>query len=58
MVKIFFISPMVSLIVLLNNKGCPLKILLKWTRGLLNKEEFLFGISAIGVFRVILYKVL
>ncbi len=41
MVKSFFISPMVSLIVLLNNKGYPLKILLKWTRGLLNKEEFL-----------------
>ncbi len=58
MVKSFFISQMVSLIVLLNNKGCPLKILLKWTRGLLNKEEFLFRISAIGVFRVILYKVL
>jgi hypothetical protein len=57
-VKSFFISQMVSLIVLLNNKGCPLKILLKWTRGLLNKEEFLFRISAIGVFRVILYKVL
>jgi hypothetical protein len=57
-VKSLFISPMVSLIVLPNNNGYPLKILSKWTRGLLNKEEFLFGISAIGVFRVILYKVL
>jgi len=57
-VKSFFFSPMVSLIVLPNNKVYPLKILLKWTRGLLNKEEFLFGISAIGVFRVILYEVL
>jgi hypothetical protein len=39
-------------------KGYPLKILLKKTRGLLNKKKFLFGISAFGVFRMILYKVL
>jgi hypothetical protein len=34
-------------------KGYPLKILLKRTRGLLNKKIFLFGISAFGVFRMI-----
>ncbi len=39
--KEFFVSQMVSIIVLLKNKGCPLKILLKRTRGLLNKEKFL-----------------
>jgi hypothetical protein len=38
------------LFVLLKNRGCPPKILLKRTRGLLNKEIFLFGISALGVF--------
>jgi hypothetical protein len=38
------------LFVLLKNRGCPPKILLKRTRGLLNKEIFLFGISAFGVF--------
>jgi hypothetical protein len=41
---------MVSIIVLLKNKGYPLKILLKMTRGLLNKEKFLSGISAFGIF--------
>ncbi len=46
---------MVSLIVLLKSKGHPLRILLKRTRGLLNKEKFLFGISAFGVFQMILY---
>jgi len=49
---------MVSLIVLLKIKGYPLEILLKRTRGLLNKEKFLFGISAFGVFRMILFRVL
>jgi hypothetical protein len=49
---------MVSLIVLLKVKGYPLKILLKRTRGLLNKEKFLFGISAFGVFRMILLRAL
>jgi hypothetical protein len=44
--KEFFVSQMVSLIVLLKSKGHPLRILLKRTRGLLNKENFLFGISA------------
>ncbi len=38
--KEFFVSQMVSLTVLLKNKGYPLKILLKRTRGLLNKENF------------------
>jgi hypothetical protein len=38
----------------LKNKGYPLKILLKRTRGLLNKEKSLFGISAFGVFQMIL----
>jgi hypothetical protein len=56
--KEFFVSQMVSLIVLLKNNGYPRKILLKRTRGLLNKEKFLFGISVFGVFQMILYKVL
>jgi hypothetical protein len=38
-------------------KGYPLKILLERTSGLLNMEKFLFGISAFGVFQMILYKV-
>jgi hypothetical protein len=37
--KEFFVSQMVSLILLPKNKGHPLKILLKRTRGLLNKEK-------------------
>jgi hypothetical protein len=37
--KEFFVSQMISLIVLLKNKGYPLKILLKRTRGLLNKKN-------------------
>jgi hypothetical protein len=41
---------MVSLIVLLKKKGYPLKILLKRTRGLLDKVNFLFEMSAFGVF--------
>ncbi len=48
--KEFFVSQMVSFFVLLKNKGYILKIVLKRTRGLLNKEKFLFGISAFGVF--------
>jgi hypothetical protein len=48
--KEFFVSQMVSIIILLKNEGCPLKILLKRTRGLLNKEKFLSGISAFGIF--------
>jgi hypothetical protein len=39
---------MVSLIVLLKNKDYPLKILLKRTRGLLNKDNFNIRISAFG----------
>jgi hypothetical protein len=42
---------MVGLIILLKEKkGCPLKMLLKGTRGLHNTEKFPFGISAFGVF--------
>ncbi len=37
--KEFLVSQMVSLIVLLKIQGHPLKILLKRTRGLLNKEN-------------------
>jgi hypothetical protein len=37
--KEFWVSQMVSLIVLLKIQGHPLKILLKRTRGLLNKEN-------------------
>jgi hypothetical protein len=48
---------MVSLIVLLEVKGYPLKILLKKTRGLITKEKFFFGNSAFGVFRMILFGV-
>jgi hypothetical protein len=46
--KAFFGSQMVSLSVLLKSKDHPLKILLKRTRGLLNKVQCLFGISAFG----------
>jgi hypothetical protein len=51
--KAFFNSQMVNLIVVLKNKDYPLMILFKRTRGLLNNEHFLFGISAFGVFRLI-----
>ncbi len=50
----FFVSQMVSLIVLMKNKDYPLKILLKRIRGLLDKKKILFGISTIGVFWTIL----
>jgi hypothetical protein len=52
--KEFFVSQMVSLIVLLKNKGCPLRILLKRTRGFLNNEKFFFEILAFGFFLVTL----
>jgi hypothetical protein len=45
---------MVSLIVFLNAKGYPLKVLLKRTRVLVLKEKFLFGIFAFGIFGTIL----
>ncbi len=48
--KFFFISQMISLIALLKSKGYPLKIVLKRSRGLLDIEEFLVGISVFGVF--------
>jgi hypothetical protein len=54
--KEFFDSQMVRLIVL-KIEGHPLKILLERTRGLLNMEKFLLGISAFGVSQMILYKV-
>ncbi len=43
--KKFFVSQMVSVIVLLKNEAYPVKILLKRPRGLLNKGKFLFGIQ-------------
>jgi hypothetical protein len=52
--KEFFVAQIVSLIVLLKNKGYPLRILLKRTRGLLNNEKFFFEILAFRVFRVTL----
>ncbi len=52
--KKFFVFQMVSLIVFLKAKGYPLKVLLKRTRGLVLKEKFVFGISAFGIFRMIL----
>jgi hypothetical protein len=39
---------MVSLIVFLKAKGYPSKVLLKRIRGLLLKERFLLGISALA----------
>jgi len=57
-VRSFFLFQMVSLIVFLKAKGNPLKVLLKRTRGLFLKEKFLFGISAFGIFRMILLQVL
>jgi hypothetical protein len=56
--KKFFVFQMVSLIVFLKAKGYPLKGLLKRTRVLLLKENFLFGISTVGIFRMILLQVL
>ncbi len=57
--KAFFVFQMVSLIILLKEKkGCPLKMLLKGTRGLHNTEKFPFGISAFAVFWMVLYRVL
>jgi hypothetical protein len=55
----FFVSQTVSRMVLLKNKGYALKILLKRTRGCsVKKRKIHFGISAFGVFSMILYKVL
>jgi hypothetical protein len=56
--KKYFVFQMVSLIVFLKAKGYPLKIILKRTRGLLIKEKILFGISAFGLFKMILLQVL
>jgi hypothetical protein len=46
----FFVSQMVSLIVLMKNKDYHLKILLKRNRGLLNTKKSLYEISTVGVF--------
>jgi hypothetical protein len=59
----FFYGPgqvvsQISLIVFLKAKGYPFKVLLKRTRGLVLKEKFLFGISAFGIFRMILLQVI
>jgi hypothetical protein len=51
-------SLLVTLIVFLKAKGYPFKVLLKRTRGLVLKEKFLFGISAFGIFRMILLQVM
>jgi len=56
--KKFFVFQMVSLIVFLKAKGYPFKVLLKRTRGLVLKEKFLFGVSAFGIFRMILLQVM
>jgi len=56
--KKFFVFQMVSPIVFLKAKGYPLQVLLKRTRGLVLKEKFLFGISAFGIFRMILLQVM
>jgi hypothetical protein len=52
--EVFFVSQMVSLIVVLKNEVYPLKILSKRTRGLVNKGQFLFGILVFGVFGMVL----
>jgi hypothetical protein len=49
---------MVSLIVFLKVKGYPLEILLQRTRGLVINKATLFGISAFGIFRMILLQVM
>ncbi len=54
----FFVFQMVSLIIFLQAKDYLLKVLLKRTRGFLIKEKFLFGISAFGIFRMVLLRVL
>jgi hypothetical protein len=56
--KKFFVFQMVSLIVFLKAKGYPSKVLLKRTRGLVLQAKFLFGISAFGIFRMILLRVM
>jgi hypothetical protein len=55
--KKFFVFQMVNLITFLKAKGYPFKVLLKRTRGLVLNEKFLFGISAFGIFRMILLRV-
>ncbi len=56
--KKFFVFQMVNLIVFLKAKGYPFKVLQKRIRGLVLKEKFMFGISAFGIFRMILLRVL
>ncbi len=50
---------MVSFFVLVKIKGYLLRILLKKAKGiLLNKEIFFFGIFALRVFKMILFRIL
>jgi hypothetical protein len=55
--KDFFVSQSVNLIVLLKDR-LPSKDSVKRTRGLLNREKFLLGISVFGFFQMTLYRVL
>ncbi len=56
--KKLLVFQIVSLIVFLKDKGYPLKVLLKRTRGLVLKENFLIGLLAFGIFRMILLRVM
>jgi len=56
--KKLLVFQIVSLIVFLKDKGYPLKVLLKRTRGLVLKENFLIGLLAFGIFRMILLQVM
>jgi hypothetical protein len=49
---------MVSLIVFLKAKGYTFEVLLNRTKGLVLKEKFLFGISAFGIFKMLLLQVM
>jgi hypothetical protein len=55
--KKFFVFQMVHLIAFLKAKGYPFKVLPKRARGLALNKKFLFGISALGIFRMILLRV-
>jgi hypothetical protein len=52
--KKFFVFQMVSLIVFLKAKSYPLRVLLRELEGWFLKKKFLFGMSAFGIFRMIL----
>jgi hypothetical protein len=53
-----FLSSRWSVLLSFWRQGYPLKVLLKRTRGLVLKEKLLFGISAFGIFRMILLRVI